>query len=45
MTSGVRRKLRGTCRGGPPWPPLGQQISYCEIQLRSNLLATFAEHH
>jgi hypothetical protein len=28
LASGVRLKLRGTCRGGPPWPPLGRQITY-----------------
>ena len=29
----ARLKLRGSCRGGPPWPPLGQQITYCENRL------------
>jgi hypothetical protein len=28
--SGVRLTLRGTCRGGPPWPPLAPQISHRE---------------
>src|SRR5690349_2947546 len=36
-TSDVRLKLRGTCRGGPPWPPPGRQISYRENQLPSKL--------
>jgi natural product biosynthesis luciferase-like monooxygenase protein len=31
-TSDVRFKLRGTCRGGPPWPPLAPQISHRQNQ-------------
>jgi hypothetical protein len=31
-TSDVRLKLRGTCRGGSPWPPLAPQISHRQNQ-------------
>jgi hypothetical protein len=30
-------KSRGTCRGGPLWPPLGRQVSYRKNQVLSRL--------
>jgi predicted DNA-binding antitoxin AbrB/MazE fold protein len=33
------------CRGGPPWPPLGQQVSHSGQPMSPSLSGTSAEQH
>jgi hypothetical protein len=43
--SGIRLKSRGRCRGGPPWPHNGPQITLLREPVALKVSGNSAEHH